>query len=61
VLLYNGGMAKFSIVPVTGAIGAEIRGIDLTQTLGAASVRAVEEALHEHLVLFFRDQKIGPA
>ena len=54
-------MPKVSILPTTAIIGAEVRGIDLAETLSEASVRAIEAALHEHLVLFFREQTIGPA
>jgi taurine dioxygenase len=61
LLFYTGGMADISIVPTTAIIGAEIRGIDLAQPLEAAEIRAIEEALYEHLVLFFPDQKISPA
>lgn len=42
------------------ALGAEIRNIDLAQTLDDATISAIENALHEHEVIFFRDQHIGP-
>ena len=46
------------IEPVTPAIGAEISGIDLGAPLDDATVAALEQALAEHLVLFFRDQPL---
>jgi len=49
------------IQPVTGFLGAEIRGIDLAQPLDAAAFDCIHTALLEHLVLFFPDQDITPA
>lgn len=46
------------IRPVTPQIGAEIHGVDLSKPLSPATVEAIRDALHAHLVLFFRDQKL---
>jgi len=46
------------VTPVTPRIGAEISGIDLTATLSFQQVEDLHDALTEHQVLFFRDQKI---
>ena len=51
-------METLDVVPVTAAIGAEIRGVDLAEPLGDAEVKLIRDALLEHLVLFFRDQHI---
>ncbi|RPJ44832.1 MAG: TauD/TfdA family dioxygenase [Betaproteobacteria bacterium] len=48
------------IKPTGAALGAEIRGIDLSQPMAEATLRAIEHALHEHEVIFFRGQRIGP-
>ena len=48
------------ITPLTAAIGAEIRGLDLAKGLDDEGVRAVRQALLEHLVLVFRDQDLTP-
>jgi alpha-ketoglutarate-dependent taurine dioxygenase len=48
----------FCVEPVTGALGAEITGLDLSKPLDDESVSALKDAFHEHLVLFFRDQII---
>jgi taurine dioxygenase len=48
------------IRPSGAALGAEIRGIDLSKTVDDATLRAIENALHEHEVVFFRDQNISP-
>jgi taurine dioxygenase len=45
---------------VAGALGAEIQGVDLSQPLGAGTVSKLRAALLEHLVIFFRDQKLTP-
>ena len=44
--------------PLTGALGADVRGVDLTRPLTAADAAAIHEGLLEHQVLFFRDQKV---
>jgi taurine dioxygenase len=43
---------------LTGALGADVHGIDLTQSLSSASFEAIHAGLLEHLVLFFREQKL---
>lgn len=47
------------IRPVTPEIGAEVRGVDLSKPLSSASVARIRDALLDHLVLFFRDQKLS--
>ena len=44
--------------PVTGYIGAEIKDIDLKQPVTEAEADWLRDALHEHGVLFFRDQHL---
>src|SRR5689334_15746014 len=43
---------------LTGAIGADVHGIDLSQSLSGDQVKTIHDGLLEHLVLFFREQKI---
>jgi len=47
--------------PVAGALGAEIHGVDLSRPLAPATVAALRAALLDHLVIFFRGQKLTPA
>ena len=47
--------------PIAGALGAEISGIDLTQTVTDAQYLEIRELLVEYGVIFFRDQDISPA
>jgi alpha-ketoglutarate-dependent taurine dioxygenase len=47
--------------PIAGQIGAEIKGIDLAQTLDEATVASIRAALLRHRVLFFRGQAIDHA
>ena len=54
----NGG--EIEVRPIANALGAEIHGIDLSRELDDATFTAVRQALHDHLVIFFRDQKITP-
>ncbi len=51
---------KLDIRPIAGALGAEIRGADLSKDLDAESVVAIRQALLDHLVIFFRDQTLSP-
>jgi len=46
------------VEPVAGALGAVVRGIDLSRTLDDAAVAAIRAALLRHRVLFFRDQDL---
>ncbi len=46
-------------VPVDAPIGAEIRGVDLSQDLDDASFAAVEAAFNEYSVVWFRGQTIS--
>ena len=44
--------------PVAGALGAEVFGVDLARPLGADPLAEIRHAWLEHLVLFFRDQRL---
>jgi alpha-ketoglutarate-dependent taurine dioxygenase len=46
---------------LSGALGAEISGVDLSRELAADAVAAIRAAFLEHLVIFFRDQLLTPA
>ncbi|HAK63642.1 MAG TPA: taurine dioxygenase [Alphaproteobacteria bacterium] len=46
---------------ISGALGAEIGGADLSQNLSDAVISEIRQALLDHLVIFFRDQNITPA
>lgn len=48
------------IHPTTGALGAEITGVDLGAELDDATVAAIRAAFNQHHVLFFRDQVWSP-
>lgn len=50
----------FEVKPLTRSIGAEISGLDLTRPLTDEAFRALEAALLDHMVLFFRKQPIEP-
>jgi taurine dioxygenase len=49
------------IVSLSAAIGAEIRGIDASETVDDASFRAIRAAWLERLVLLFRNQHLDDA
>ena len=46
--------------PVTTTIGATIMGVDLREPLAKSAKDAIERALVEHGVVFFRDQDTNP-
>lgn len=48
--------SPLDLAPVTGTIGAEIRGVTLSGDLDAATVQAIKDAVVRHKVVFFRDQ-----
>ena len=41
-----------------GHLGADVRGVDLSRPLSSDDVEAIRAAHLEHIVLFFRDQKL---
>lgn len=52
-------MADLKISRLSGALGAELRGIDLSRPLSADAVAAVRAALTEHLVVSVPDQTLS--
>jgi taurine dioxygenase len=54
------GFARpFEIRPLSGVLGAELVGLDLSQPLSAATTSAIEAAFLAHHVLAIRDQNLG--
>ena len=51
--------ASITIHPQSRTIGAELRGIDLTQSLSDEAIAVVRQALLDWKVLFFRDQDLA--
>jgi taurine dioxygenase len=54
------GHQKIRVTQLTAAIGAVIEGVDLSRPLDEDTFAAVKSALHEHLVIFFREQELSP-
>ncbi|MCH7796388.1 MAG: TauD/TfdA family dioxygenase, partial [Proteobacteria bacterium] len=52
---------RIGIRPASGALGAEISGVDLSCPLNDDVFAEIQQAFHDHLVIFFRDQTIDPA
>jgi len=46
--------------PIAGALGAEISGVDLAKDLPDPVLDEIRTALLDHLVIFFRDQRLAP-
>lgn len=51
---------ELTVTPVTGYLGAELSGVDLSQPLDDATVAEIKGALNTHGVIFFRDQDLTP-
>src|SRR5215472_3375401 len=45
---------------IAGALGAEISGVDLSQPLSDSVIAEIRQALLDHQVIFFRDQRLTP-
>lgn len=47
------------VVPLSGALGAEIKGVDLRAPQDEAAVAAIRDAFDRNVVVVFRDQHLG--
>lgn len=52
---------EFAVIPTGRLLGAEVRGIDISEDLDDTTIAEIRSAFLEHLVLVFRDQKLSPA
>ena len=52
--------SRIEVHRISGALGAEILGVDIAQELDDASIADIRSALNEHGVIFFRDQDLSP-
>ncbi len=51
-------MVQLDLDPISGVLGAEVRGVDLAGELDDELVAAIRSAFVTHHVLFFRDQQL---
>jgi len=51
---------SLEIIPAGAAVGAEVRGVDLSRPLGDNLFAEIEHAYNQYGVIFFRDQRIAP-
>jgi taurine dioxygenase len=51
----------YPVLPLSSALGAEVRGIDLREQQESATIQAITHAFDEHIVLVFRDQILSEA
>ncbi len=52
--------AALTVEPVSGTIGAEVSGVDLSAPLADAAIAEIRGAFLDHHVVFFRDQHLSP-
>ncbi len=50
--------AILTVAPLTGAMGAELSGIDLRDPLSDSALSEIRDALHSYGAVFFRDQPL---
>lgn len=53
-------MSSLIVTPLSIALGAQISGVDISQPLNLEQRDAIEQALLQHSVLFFRNQPLDP-
>ena len=53
--------SRIEVRPIAGAIGAEIHNVDVGADLDEGNVGDIRQALLDHCVIFFRDQKLDVA
>ncbi len=51
---------SISVNPLSGNLGAEIAGVDLSGALTNAQFSEIRDAFHRHSVIVFRDQELDP-
>ena len=49
-----------SVHPLSGALGAEIRGVELSDAVSDEVFTEIHRAFLDHLVIFFREQQLDP-
>ena len=57
-MLRDPAFRRFDVLPLTGAMGADIRGVDLAQDQSEETIAEVRRALEQHLVVAIRDQSL---
>jgi taurine dioxygenase len=50
--------ASFEVIPLDAPLGAEVRGLDISQPLSAETSAALTDAWEQHLVLVLRGQRL---
>jgi taurine dioxygenase len=51
---------RIEVRPLSGSIGAEIHGVDLSRELGQETFAEIHQVFLDHLAIFFRDQHLAP-
>ena len=59
--LRNSGYRHLEVEKISGSLGAEVSGVDLSQELPDEVIAEIRQALLDNLVIFFRDQALTPA
>ena len=58
--LRNSEYRHIEVSRIAGSLGAEVTGVDLSEDLAEEVMGEIRSALLDHLVIFFRDQRLTP-
>lgn len=58
--LRNSEYRHIEVSRIAGSLGAEVTGVDLSADLAEEVLGEIRSALLDHLVIFFRDQRLTP-
>lgn len=53
-------MSDLELIPLTSALGAEVRGIDISRDLDSGDIGAIRDAWHRYHILLFRGLDLTP-
>ena len=54
-------LTALKVIPIAGALGAEVTGVDLSEPIGQQCAADINQAFLDHLVLSFPNQSMNPA
>jgi alpha-ketoglutarate-dependent taurine dioxygenase len=57
----TGSYRRIEVRPISGALGAEVRGVDIARPIESEVVAELRRAFLDHLVIFLRAQQLTPS
>lgn len=56
----NTNYEHIAVAPISGSIGAEVSGVNLSDPLSSEVLKEIKDAFHQFSVIFFRNQQLTP-